>query len=130
MRDGRTVVKEADLEESIEVVIAGYQKKNAIMTDAEKKVVAYHEIGHALVAALQTESAPVQKITIIPRTSGALGYTMQVEQTDKVLMTKEELENKIATLTGGRAAEELVFGQITTLSRPPSWPGPWSPDTA
>ena len=114
MRDGRTVVKEADLEESIEVVIAGYQKKNAIMTDAEKKVVAYHEIGHALVAALQTESAPVQKITIIPRTSGALGYTMQVEQTDKVLMTKEELENKIATLTGGRAAEELVFGQITT----------------
>ena len=114
VRDGRTVVKEADLEESIEVVIAGYQKKNAIMTDAEKKVVAYHEIGHALVAALQTESAPVQKITIIPRTSGALGYTMQVEQTDKVLMTKEELENKIATLTGGRAAEELVFGQITT----------------
>ena len=114
MRDGRTVVKEADLEESIEVVIAGYQKKNAIMTDAEKKVVAYHEIGHALVAALQTESAPVQKITIIPRTSGALGYTMQVEQNDKVLMTKEELENKIATLTGGRAAEELVFGQITT----------------
>ena len=110
VRDGRTVVKEADLEESIEVVIAGYQKKNAIMTDAEKKVVAYHEIGHALVAALQTESAPVQKITIIPRTSGAL----QVEQTDKVLMTKEELENKIATLTGGRAAEELVFGQITT----------------
>ena len=114
VRDGRTVVKEADLEESIEVVIAGYQKKNAIMTDAEKKVVAYHEIGHALVAALQTESAPVQKITIIPRTSGALGYTMQVEQTDKVLMTKEELENKIATLSGGRAAEELVFGQITT----------------
>ena len=114
VRDGRTVVKEADLEESIEVVIAGYQKKNAIMTDAEKKVVAYHEIGHALVAALQTESAPVQKITIIPRTSGALGYTMQVEQTDKVLMTKEELENKIATLAGGRAAEELVFGQITT----------------
>ncbi len=114
VRDGRTVVKEADLEESIEVVIAGYQKKNAIMTDAEKKVVAYHEIGHALVAALQTESAPVQKITIIPRTSGALGYTMQVEQNDKVLMTKEELENKIATLTGGRAAEELVFGQITT----------------
>ena len=110
VRDGRTVVKEADLEESIEVVIAGYQKKNAIMTDAEKKVVAYHEIGHALVAALQTESAPVQKITIIPRTSGALGYTMQVEQTDKVLMTKEELENKIATLT----AEETVFGSITT----------------
>ena len=114
VRSGRTVVEEADMEESIEVVIAGYQKKNAIMTDAEKKVVAYHEIGHALVAALQTDSAPVQKITIIPRTSGALGYTMQVEQNDKVLMTKEELENKIATLTGGRAAEELVFGQITT----------------
>ena len=95
-------------------MIAGYQKKNAIMTDQEKKIVAYHEIGHALVAAKQTESAPVQKITIIPRTSGALGYTMQVEQTDKVLMNKEELENKIATLTGGRAAEEIVFGQITT----------------
>ena len=114
VRNGRTVVEQADLEESIEVVIAGYQKKNAIMTDGEKKVVAYHEIGHALVAALQTASAPVQKITIIPRTSGALGYTMQVEQNDKVLMTKEELENKIATLTGGRAAEEIVFGQITT----------------
>ena len=114
VRNGRTVVEQADLEESIEVVIAGYQKKNAIMTDDEKHVVAYHEIGHALVAALQTASAPVQKITIIPRTSGALGYTMQVEQTDKVLMTKQELENKIATLTGGRAAEELVFGQITT----------------
>ena len=114
VRHGRTVVEEADLEESIEVVIAGYQKKNAIMTDSEKKVVAYHEIGHALVAALQTHSAPVQKITIIPRTSGALGYTMQVEQNDKVLMTREELENKIATLTGGRAAEEVVFGEITT----------------
>ena len=114
VRSGRTVVQQADLEESIEVVIAGYQKKNAIMTDSEKKVVAYHEIGHALVAAFQTASAPVQKITIIPRTSGALGYTMQVEQNDKVLMTKEELENKIATLTGGRAAEEIVFGQITT----------------
>ena len=114
VRNGRTIVEQADLEESIEVVIAGYQKKNAIMTDGEKKVVAYHEIGHALVAALQTASAPVQKITIIPRTSGALGYTMQVEQNDKVLMTKEELENKIATLTGGRAAEEIVFGQITT----------------
>ena len=114
VRNGRTVVEQADLEESIEVVIAGYQKKNAIITDAEKKVVAYHEIGHALVAALQTDSDPVQKITIIPRTSGALGYTMQVEQSDKVLMTKEEIENKIATLTGGRAAEELVFGQITT----------------
>ncbi len=114
VRNGRTVVEQADLEESIEVVIAGYQKKNAIMTDAEKHVVAYHEIGHALVAALQVDSAPVQKITIIPRTSGALGYTMQVEQNDKVLMTREELENKITTLTGGRAAEELVFGQITT----------------
>ena len=114
VRNGRTVVEQADLEESIEVVIAGYQKKNAIMTDDEKKVVAYHEIGHALVAALQTDSAPVQKITIIPRTSGALGYTMQVEQNDKVLMTKKELENKIATLTGGRAAEEIVFGEITT----------------
>ena len=114
VRSGRSVVEQADLEESIEVVIAGYQKKNAIMTDTEKKVVSYHEIGHALVAALQTDSAPVQKITIIPRTSGALGYTMQVEQNDKVLMTKEELENKIATLTGGRAAEEIVFGQITT----------------
>ena len=114
VRSGRTVVEQADLEESIEVVIAGYQKKNAIMTDDEKKVVAYHEIGHALVAALQTDSAPVQKITIIPRTSGALGYTMQVEQNDKVLMTRKELENKIATLTGGRAAEEVVFGEITT----------------
>lgn len=114
VRNGRTIVCEADLEESIEVVIAGYQKKNAIMTDGEKKVVSYHEIGHALVAALQSESAPVQKITIIPRTSGALGYTMQVEQNDKVLMTKEELLNKIATLTGGRAAEEVVFGEVTT----------------
>ena len=114
VRQGRTEANQSDLEESIEVVIAGYQKKNAIMTDQEKKIVAYHEIGHALVAAKQTESAPVQKITIIPRTSGALGYTMQVEQTDKVLMNKEELENKIATLTGGRAAEEIVFGQITT----------------
>ena len=96
------------------MVIAGYQKKNAILSDQEKRVVAYHEIGHALVAAKQTNSAPVQKITIIPRTSGALGYTMQVEQADKNLLTKEELENKIATLTGGRAAEEVVFGQITT----------------
>ena len=114
VRAGRTTVTEADLEESIEVVIAGYQKKNAILSDQEKRVVAYHEIGHALVAAKQTNSAPVQKITIIPRTSGALGYTMQVEQADKNLLTKEELENKIATLTGGRAAEEVVFGQITT----------------
>ena len=114
VRNGRTTVQQADLEESIEVVIAGYQKKNSIMTDSEKKVVAYHEIGHALVAAMQTESAPVQKITIIPRTSGALGYTMQVEQNDKVLMSKQELENKIATFAGGRAAEEVVFGEITT----------------
>lgn len=114
VRNNRSVVTQEDLEESIEVVIAGYQKKNAILSDGEKKVVAYHEIGHALVAAMQTNSAPVQKITIIPRTSGALGYTMQVEQQDKCLLTKEELENKIATFTGGRAAEEIVFGQITT----------------
>ena len=114
VRHGRTIVHEADLEESVEVVIAGYQKKNAVLSDQEKKVVAYHEIGHALVAALQSHSAPVQKITIIPRTSGALGYTMQVEQGDKYLMTKEEIENKIATFTGGRAAEEVVFNQITT----------------
>lgn len=114
VRAGRKVVNQEDMEESIEVVIAGYQKKNAVLSDGEKKVVAYHEIGHALVAAMQTHSAPVQKITIIPRTSGALGYTMQVEQGDKYLLTKEELENKIATYTGGRAAEELVFGQITT----------------
>lgn len=114
VRDNREVVTEADLEESIEVVIAGYQKKNAVLSDQEKKVVACHEIGHALVAAMQTHSAPVQKITIIPRTSGALGYTMQVEQGDKYLLTKQELENKIATFTGGRAAEEVVFGEITT----------------
>ena len=114
VRNGRTIVSEADLEESIEVVIAGYQKKNAVLSDQEKHVVAYHEIGHALVAALQTHSAPVQKITIIPRTSGALGYTMQVETSDKYLMTKQEIENKIATLTGGRAAEEVAFGEITT----------------
>lgn len=114
VRQGRTIVHEADLEESVEVVIAGYQKKNAVLSDQEKKVVAYHEIGHALVAALQSHSAPVQKITIIPRTSGALGYTMQVEQGNKYLMTKEEIENKIATFTGGRAAEEVVFNQITT----------------
>jgi cell division protease FtsH len=114
VRDGRTVVTEADLEESIEVVIAGYQKKNAVLSDQERWVVAYHEIGHALVAARQTGSAPVQKITIIPRTSGALGYTMQVDTGDRYLLTKEELENKIATFTGGRAAEEVVFGQITT----------------
>ena len=114
VRDNRMVVNEADLEESIETVIAGYQKKNAVLSDQERKVVSYHEIGHALVAALQTHSAPVQKITIIPRTSGALGYTMQVEQGEKYLMTKQELENKIATFTGGRAAEEVVFHEITT----------------
>ena len=114
VRDHRTQVTQADLEESIEVVIAGYQKKNAVLSDQEKHVVAYHEIGHALVAALQSHSAPVQKITIIPRTSGALGYTMQVEEADKNLLTKQELLNKIATLTGGRAAEEVRFGEITT----------------
>ena len=114
VRCGRKFATQADLMESVEVVIAGYQKKNAVLSDQEKKVVAYHEIGHALVAALQSHSAPVQKITIIPRTSGALGYTMQVEQGDKYLMTKKELENKIATFTGGRAAEEIVFGEITT----------------
>ena len=128
VREKRNYVTQADLEESIEVVIAGYQKKNAILTDEEKKVVSYHEIGHALVAAKQTNSAPVQKITIVPRTSGALGYTMQVEEGNHYLMTREELENKIATLTGGRAAEELVFhtastgasndiGQATKLAR-------------
>ena len=114
VRDGRKYATQADLEESIEVVIAGYQKKNAILTDKEKLVVAYHEIGHALVAAKQTDSAPVQKITIVPRTSGALGYTMQVDEGNHYLMSKEELENKIATYTGGRAAEEIVFGSITT----------------
>ncbi len=114
VRNGRTIVNQADLEESIEVVIAGYQKKNAVLSDKEKLVVSYHEIGHALVAAKQTNSAPVQKITIIPRTSGALGYTMQVDTGDKYLLTKEEIENKIATYTGGRAAEEVVFGEITT----------------
>ncbi len=114
VRDGRKAANEADLEESIETVIAGYQKKNAILTDKEKMAVSYHEIGHALVAALQTHSAPVQKITIIPRTSGALGYTMQVEEGNHYLMTKEELENKIATLTGGRAAEEVALGTIST----------------
>lgn len=114
VRAGRSVVTQADLEESIEVVIAGYQKKNAVLSDKEKKIVAYHEIGHALVAAMQTHSAPVQKITIIPRTSGALGYTMQVETGDKYLMTKKEIENKIATFTGGRAAEEIVFHEVTT----------------
>ena len=114
VRSGRTVVNQSDLEESIEVVIAGYQKKNAVLSDHEKRVVAYHEIGHALVAAKQSNSAPVQKITIIPRTSGALGYTMQVETGDKYLMSKEEIENKIAIFTGGRAAEEVVFGSVTT----------------
>ncbi len=114
VRNGRTIVNQADLEESIEVVIAGYQKKNAVLSDREKKIVAYHEIGHALVAALQHHSAPVQKITIIPRTSGALGYTMQVDTDDKNLLTHEEIEDKIATYTGGRAAEEIVFGTYTT----------------
>jgi len=114
VRDGRKFATQADLEESIEVVIAGYQKKNAILTDHEKRIVAYHEIGHALVAAKQTNSAPVQKITIVPRTSGALGYTMQVEQGNHYLMSKEEIENKIATYTGGRAAEELIFNSVTT----------------
>ena len=114
VRDGRKFATQADLEESIEVVIAGYQKKNAIMTDHEKRIVAYHEIGHALVAAKQTNSAPVQKITIVPRTSGALGYTMQVDEGNHVLMSKEEIENKIATFTGGRAAEEVAFGSVTT----------------
>ena len=114
VRDGRKFATQADLEDSIEVVIAGYQKKNAIMTDHEKRIVAYHEIGHALVAAKQTNSAPVQKITIVPRTSGALGYTMQVDEGNHVLMSKEEIENKIATFTGGRAAEEVAFGSVTT----------------
>ena len=114
VRDGRKAASQRDFEESIEVVIAGYQKKNAILSDKEKSIVAYPEVGHALVAAMQTHSAPVQKITIIPRTSGALGYTMQVEEGDHYLMSKEELENKIATLTGGRAAEELIFGSVTT----------------
>lgn len=114
VRSGRKTITQADLEESVEVVIAGYQKKNAILSDKEKLIVSYHEVGHALVAALQTQSAPVQKITIIPRTSGALGYTMQVEQADKYLLSKEEIENKIATFTAGRAAEEVAFGSITT----------------
>ena len=114
VRNGRDCVTQSDLEESIEVVIAGYQKKNAILTDEEKRIVAYHEIGHALVAAKQTQSAPVQKITIVPRTSGALGYTMQVEEGNHYLMSKTELENKIATLTGGRAAEELIFNSSST----------------
>ncbi len=114
VRDGRKFVTQADLEESVEVVIAGYQKKNKVLSDKEKLIVAYHEVGHALVAALQTHSAPVTKITIIPRTSGALGYTMQVEEGEHNLMTKEEIENKIATLTGGRVAEELIFNSITT----------------
>lgn len=114
VRNGRTIVNEMDLEESIEVVIAGYQKKNAVLSDKEKMIVSYHEIGHALVSAKQSNSAPVQKITIIPRTSGALGYTMQVDTADKYLLTKEELEDKIATFTGGIAAEKIVFGTYTT----------------
>lgn len=114
VRNGRKTVTQEDLEESIEVVIAGYQKKNAILTDKEKMIVSYHEIGHALVAAKQSHSAPVQKITIVPRTSGALGYTMQVDEGNHYLMSKEEIENKIATYTGGRAAEEIIFGSVTT----------------
>ena len=114
VRDGRKFATQADFEESIEVVIAGYQKKNRVLSNKEKLIVSYHEIGHALVAAKQTESAPVHKITIIPRTSGALGYTMQVDDGEHYLMSKEELENKIATFTGGRAAEELIFHSITT----------------
>lgn len=114
VRDNRRFATQADLEESIETVIAGYQKKNAILTNKEKLIVSYHEIGHALVAAKQTDSAPVQKITIIPRTSGALGYTMQVDEGNHYLMSKEEIENKIATFTGGRAAEEVIFGSVTT----------------
>ena len=114
VRNGRKTVTQEDLEESIEVVIAGYQKKNAILTDKEKMIVSYHEIGHALVAAKQSHSAPVQKITIVPRTSGALGYTMQVDDENHYLMSKEEIENKIATFTGGRAAEEIIFGSVTT----------------
>ena len=114
VREGRQFVMQEDLEESIEVVIAGYQKKNKVLSDKEKLIVSYHEIGHALVAALQTHSAPVTKITIIPRTSGALGYTMQVDEGDRNLMSREEIENKIATFTGGRVAEELIFGSITT----------------
>ena len=116
VRDGRKCANQADLEESIEVVIAGYQKKNAILTDKEKMIVAYHEIGHALVAAKQSNSAPVQKITIVPRTSGALGYTMQVDEGNHYLMSKEEIENKIATYTGGRVAEEIAVGSISTGS--------------
>ena len=114
VRDKRKYVRQEDLIESVEVVIAGYQKKNKVLTDKEKLIVSYHEIGHALVAAKQTNSAPVTKITIIPRTSGALGYTMQVDEGEKNLMTKEEIENKIATFTGGRVAEDLVFHSITT----------------
>ena len=114
VREGRQYVTQADLEESIEVVIAGYQKKNKVLSDKERLIVSYHEIGHALVAALQNNSAPVTKITIIPRTSGALGYTMQVDEGEHNLMSKEELENKIATFTGGRVAEELIFHSITT----------------
>lgn len=114
VRMGRSIVNQSDLEESVEVVIAGYQRKNAVISPKEKQIVAYHEIGHALVAAKQTDSAPVHKITIIPRTSGALGYTMQVDEGEKALMSREEAYNKIATLTGGRAAEELIFGSITS----------------
>ena len=114
VRLGRNVVTQADLEESVETVIAGYQRKNAVLSEKEKRIVAYHEIGHALVAARQSDSAPVTKITIVPRTSGALGYTMQVDEGERYLMSREEIENKIATLTGGRAAEALIFGSVTT----------------
>ena len=125
VRSGRQFATQEDLQESVEVVIAGYQKKSRVLSDQEKKIVAYHETGHALVAALQSHSAPVQKITIIPRTSGALGYTLQVDEGDHFLMSREELLNKIATYTGGRAAEELVFhSPPTTSSRLPSWPEP------
>ena len=114
VRFGRKAVAQEDLEESVEVVIAGYQRKNAVISEKEKRIVSYHEIGHALVAAKQEESAPVHKITIVPRTSGALGYTMQVEEGERVLLSREEAFNKLATLTGGRAAEEVIFGSITT----------------
>ena len=114
MREGREAVSQADLEESVETVIAGYQRKNAVLSEHEKRVVAYHEVGHALVAALQSNTAPVTKITIVPRTSGALGYTMQVDTDEKKLLTREDLLSKIAVLTGGRAAEEVVFGSVTT----------------
>ena len=135
VRHRRKAVTQFDLQEAVDTILAGAQKKNKILNNKEKCIVSYHEVGHALVAALQTNSAPVQKITIVPRTSGALGFTMQVEDGDHTLMTKEEILNKIATLTGGRAAEELIFHSITTgasndIEQPPSWPAHWSPATA